>query len=167
MYYLVISNSAMHGDDLHVLDSTLMPWFLQRILTHATSRSWKVIGWFADLTYMQADPAIEKPIDRLDMFVDPKTFNEDKIGTYWSLFSSREEALSLVLEWRKAPRYTESEESTEPNYFRNQVDNFDHLVETRWSQQLKSTGASTSSIQGPSTAGGTGTSFQRARRTKT
>ncbi len=57
-------------------------------------------------------------------------FLDDKSGDKWCLFSSWNEALELVADWKKDPKYSEQVDSEmKANiYFKNRVDNFERQV---------------------------------------
>ncbi len=65
--------------------------------------------------------------------VSPHTFNKDEEGRYWSLLNKMDAGRLLKL-WRDESLYTD--ETSVPNYFKNQVDKFAEQMEKRW-QKLK------------------------------
>jgi len=129
MYYLFYD-----GSQVLVIESELGAVLTQRLLLHAQlgvdADSYKVFGAFEDADVIWF--VTERPfIYPLGLYVEPRTFTEDKSNKYWSLLE-HEDAKRLAMHWKSLQNYKKSSDKT--NYFKNAVDHFVFEMEKRWSK---------------------------------
>ena len=134
MYYLFYD-----GQQLQIIESDLGAWFTTRLLLHAQlsvadAEFYKVYGFIEDrdITWLTEHKPRVLPVGS---YIEPSTFINDTTGAYWSLLS-KVDAAALHKHWKSTEMYT-AETAGKPNYFKNSVDHFEHMMEKKWFKQTK------------------------------
>jgi hypothetical protein len=134
-YLVVVKNSE--GDHLYLVESSLLAGLFMRLMTYCARGPIdppEVVG-YANVTLR---PYVSPPSMhvRIRYFVEPRQFNDDKVGTIWSLLDLQS-AMALHQDWMSDPQYSAKPEEGKANYFKNSVDHFKQLAEERWSRQQR------------------------------
>lgn len=128
--FLLLADDSNMAVRLHFLMSELLLPLVQRLINHAYPGerfALRVLGRATvDILPMKDDDHV--PFERIGTFIQPRIFTGDKSGDFWCLLT-KSEASQLHREWREDPRYDEDKGQT--NYFKNQVDMFEHQMKER------------------------------------
>jgi hypothetical protein len=134
MYYLY-----WDGQQLLLIESELGAVLTTRLLLHARPHardelSRHVYGCISedDIVWFTEKKPVVLP---LCLYVEPRTFNDDKEGRYWSLLS-KEDAKALHKHWKGSQQYNVKSDDKQ-NYYKNGVDHFEWQMESKWSKQAK------------------------------
>jgi hypothetical protein len=123
--YLVEADDAYDATHTYFLLTALDRLLLLRLLNYGRSVSAKVLASATLDTLAEGwTPA------RISFFIEPSSFVRDKTDCLWCLLS-KADALALHREWLEDERYSAAIKEGASNYYKNQVDEFKHILERR------------------------------------